>query len=54
MKIVVDANIAFARQFECKLWTGDKKLINGLAPKEYHTILTTDDLFSIKYTNLNK
>ena len=40
--------IAFARQFDCKLWTGDKKLINGLTLKKYHDILTTNDLFSIK------
>ena len=40
--------IAFARQFDCKLWTGDKKLINGLALKKYHNILTTNDLYSIK------
>jgi len=40
--------IAFAQQFNCKLWTGDKELINGLAKKEYHNILTTDDLFIIK------
>ena len=40
--------IAFAQQFDCKLWTGDKKLINGLAQKKYHNILTTDDLFLIK------
>jgi len=40
--------IAFARQFDCKLWTGDKKLINGLALKKCHNILTTNDLYSIK------
>ena len=40
--------IAFAQQFNCKLWTGDKKLINGLAQKKYRNILTTDDLFFIK------
>ena len=40
--------IAFAQQFDCKLWTGDKKLINGLSQKKYHNILTTDDLFFIK------
>jgi predicted nucleic acid-binding protein len=40
--------IAFAQQFNCKLWTGDKKLINGLANKKYHNIWTTDDLFFLK------
>jgi predicted nucleic acid-binding protein len=40
--------IAYAKQFKCKLWTGDKKLINGLANKGYHQILITDDLITIK------
>jgi predicted nucleic acid-binding protein len=40
--------IALAQQFDCKLWIGDKKLINGLTLKKYHNILTTDDLFFIK------
>ncbi|MCL2073252.1 MAG: PIN domain-containing protein [Marinilabiliaceae bacterium] len=44
--------VAFSRQFDCKLWTGDKKLINGLAPKKYHNIWTTDDLFFIKSNKL--
>jgi len=37
--------IAFAKQFNCNLWTGDKKLINKLAQKNYQNIWTTDDLF---------
>jgi len=40
--------IAYSKQFNCNLWTGDKKLINGLAHKNYHQILTTDDLFIIR------
>ena len=44
--------VAFSRQFDCKLWTGDKKLINGLAQKNYHNIWTTDDLFFIKSNKL--
>ena len=40
--------IAFSQQFDCKLWTGDKKLINGLIKKNYHNIWTTDDLFTLK------
>ena len=40
--------IAYAKQFKCKLWTGDKKLINGLAKKNYYNIFTTDDLFDIR------
>ena len=40
--------IAYAKQFKCNLWSGDKKLINGLANKNYHNILTTNDLFLIR------
>ena len=43
--------IAFARQFNCKLWklwTGDKKLIKGLVQKKYRNILTTNDLILLK------
>ena len=44
--------IAYAKHFDCKLWTGDKKLINRLARKHYHNILTTDNLFAIKASRL--
>jgi len=41
--------IAYAEQFNCKLWTGDKKLINGLVNKKnYHNIITTDELFLMR------
>jgi len=40
--------IAYTKQFDCKLWTGDKKLINGLAKKNYHNVTTTDDLFVLR------
>jgi len=40
--------IAYTKQFNCNLWTGDKKLINGLAGKNYHKVFTTDDLFLIR------
>jgi len=43
--------VAFAQQFNCKLWTGDKKLINGLTKKKYRNILTTDDLFLLRGGN---
>jgi predicted nucleic acid-binding protein len=44
--------IAYTKQFKCKLWTGDKKLIEGLAKKNYHNIFTTNDLFLIRNNNL--
>ena len=40
--------IAYAKQFKCKLWTGDKKLINGLARKDYRDVITTDELFAFR------
>jgi len=44
--------IAYTKQFKCKLWTGDKKLINGLAKKNYNNIITTEDLFQIRNEKL--
>ena len=44
--------IAYAKQFKCKLWTGDKKLINGLAKKNYHNIFTSDNLFLVRNNKL--
>ena len=46
--------IAYAKQFKCKLWTGDKKLINGLSKKNYNNTLTTDNLFSIRNEKMKK
>ena len=46
--------IAYTKQFDCKLWTGDKKLINGLIKKDYNNILTTDNLFLIRNEKLKK
>jgi predicted nucleic acid-binding protein len=40
--------IAYTKQFNCNLWTGDKKLLNGLAKKEYPHILSTNDLVFIR------
>lgn len=44
--------IAYAKQFKCKLWTGDKKLIAGLANKNYHNTLSTNDLFESRNNRL--
>jgi predicted nucleic acid-binding protein len=44
--------VAYAKQFKCPLWTGDKKLINGLGKKQYYHVFTTDDLFDIKNNQL--
>lgn len=36
--------VALAKHFETFLWTGDKKLINGLADSDFIPILTTQQL----------
>jgi predicted nucleic acid-binding protein len=50
----VDGNdihyVAYAKQFRCKIWSGDKKLIKGLLAKGYINIFTTDDLFEYRST----
>lgn len=38
--------VAYAKQFRCKLWSGDKKLFRGLTEKGFVNIATTDDLFT--------
>ena len=40
--------LAYAKQFRCKIWSGDKKLISGLKKKGFTGILTTDELFDLK------
>jgi len=46
--------IAYAKQFQGTLWTGDKKLIKGLSHKNYHDIFTTDNIFDIRNNLLKK
>ena len=40
--------IALNKYLESTLWTGDKKLINGLKQKEYKTLATTEDLVLLR------
>ena len=40
--------IALALELDCPLWTGDKKLINGLNKKGVDWILTTDRMTEIR------
>jgi predicted nucleic acid-binding protein len=44
--------IAYARQFKCKIWSGDKKLIKGLKEKGFSNIITTEELFQLKNNKL--
>ena len=40
--------IAYSKQFRCKIWSGDKKLIKGLAMKGFTKFITTDELYELK------
>ena len=44
--------VAYAKQFKCKIWSGDKKLIKGLKAKGFVNIFTTEELFQIKNKRL--
>ncbi|HKJ42031.1 MAG TPA: PIN domain-containing protein [Sunxiuqinia sp.] len=37
--------VGLAIQYRCKLWSGDKQLINGLSTKGFSQITTTEELF---------
>lgn len=40
--------IAFATHFKCKIWSGDKALMNGLAKKDWIDFITTQQLFEVR------
>lgn len=40
--------IAYSKQFNCKIWSGDKKLIKGLAEKNFTDFITTEDLYKLR------
>lgn len=37
--------VAYSKHFRCKIWSGDKVLMNGLAKKGFTNFITTDELF---------
>lgn len=39
--------IAYSKQFKCKIWSGDKALMNGLKKKNFTKFVTTDELYKI-------
>ncbi|MCA1758495.1 MAG: hypothetical protein LC658_01890 [Bacteroidales bacterium] len=39
--------VGLAMQLKCKLWSGDRQLVNGLQKKGFKQIITTDELFQI-------
>lgn len=40
--------IAYSKEFRCKIWSGDKKLIKGLAAKGFTNFITTDGLYKLR------
>lgn len=42
--------VAFAKHFRCKLWSGDKELINGLSKKGFTNFVNTTELFELRKT----
>ena len=39
--------IAYARQFRCKIWSGDKALMSGLEKKNFHSFISTNELYQL-------
>jgi len=40
--------IAYARHFRCKIWSGDKALIKGLAKKGFTNFISTEELYGLR------
>ena len=46
--------IAYSKHFNCKIWSGDKALINGLAKKNFKKFITTNELFKLAESKKQK
>jgi predicted nucleic acid-binding protein len=52
LKLVADIDpndthyIAYSRHFRCKIWSGDKELIKGLAKKGFTNFISTEQLYN--------
>ena len=46
--------IAYSKQFRCKIWSGDKVLIKGLAKKGFTNFITTDELYKLREEKRSK
>jgi predicted nucleic acid-binding protein len=50
-KLVADVDpkdahyVAYSKHFKCKIWSGDKQLMAGLAKKGFKNCITTNELF---------
>ena len=40
--------VAFSKQFNCKIWSGDKKLISGLEKKGFKNFMSTNQLIELR------
>lgn len=40
--------IAYSKHFNCKIWSGDKKLVSGLAKKGFTEFISIEDLYKWK------
>ena len=40
--------VAYSKHFRCKIWSGDRRLIKGLAKKGVANFISTDELFSLR------
>ena len=39
---------AYSKHFRCKIWSGDKALIKGLAKRGFTKFISTDELFDLR------
>jgi predicted nucleic acid-binding protein len=46
--------IAFSKQFKAKVWSGDKKLIKGLANKGFTNFISTNELWDLRQAKIQK
>ncbi len=40
--------LAFSKHFRCKIWSGDKQLMDGLAKKNFKNFITTEALYKLR------
>ncbi len=46
--------LAYSKEFRCKIWSGDKKLIKGLAAKGFTNFINTDELHNLREQRRSK
>ena len=46
--------LAFAKQYECNLWTGDKQLKKGLSAKGFENVVSTNEMLDIRQQILSE